>query len=332
MASGHKRIAADNDRHDVRMDGVFFFRTAMNAPFVKALDPGNFSYCVMVRSGGVRLETDFPTRMEVELCEGDAVAVSGLAPHTIASLAAPKRRDPDRFEQQPMTREPTLPGVDLVIGVAPNEALALGSLMMGPIIIRAAEQPDLSRRLWRAVEMLEDEYGDESWIDRNLVIRRLAEIVLVNMSRAYLAQHQAASYAPAPEVANRQVLRAVTAFFAAPEKAWTLPDLAKAAGMSRTRFAESFKAVTGQTPKRIISRMRLTAIARKLASAALSVETAAAEAGYGSSAAFVRAFQREFGETPARWRRMRRGAEASPPQATARRARKQSRKTRREAR
>jgi AraC-like DNA-binding protein len=51
--------------------------------------------------------------------------------------------------------------------------------------------------------------------------------------------------------------------------------------------------------------MRLTAIARRLASAALSVETAAEEAGYRSSAAFVRAFQRQFGETPARWRRER---------------------------
>ncbi len=75
--------------------------------------------------------------------------------------------------------------------------------------------------------------------------------------------------------------------------------------MSRTRFAEEFKLVTGQTPARIISRLRLTAIARRIASLSLSVEAAAEEAGYSSSAAFVRAFQREFGETPARWRRAR---------------------------
>ena len=75
--------------------------------------------------------------------------------------------------------------------------------------------------------------------------------------------------------------------------------------MSRTRFAEEFKLVTGQTPARIVSRLRLTAIARRIASTTLSVETAAEEAGYSSSAAFVRAFHREFGETPARWRRGR---------------------------
>jgi AraC-like DNA-binding protein len=131
--------------------------------------------------------------------------------------------------------------------------------------------------------------------------------MLVNMMRAALAQRRAVPGAAPREPANRQVLKAITAFFGAPEKAWTLPALAKAAGMSRTRFAESFKLVTGQSPKRVISRMRLTAIARRLASAALSVESAAEEAGYGSSAAFVRAFQREFGETPARWRRGRLG-------------------------
>jgi AraC-like DNA-binding protein len=75
--------------------------------------------------------------------------------------------------------------------------------------------------------------------------------------------------------------------------------------MSRTRFAEEFKLVTGQTPGAIIARLRLTAVARRLTSERLSVEAAAEAAGYASAAAFVRAFQRAFGETPAHWRRRR---------------------------
>lgn len=75
--------------------------------------------------------------------------------------------------------------------------------------------------------------------------------------------------------------------------------------MSRTRFAEEFKIVTGQTPGRIITRMRLTAVAQRMANERLSVETAAEAAGYSSAAAFVRALQRAFGETPAHWRRRR---------------------------
>jgi AraC-like DNA-binding protein len=310
-----KQKPLDDIRHDVRMDGVSFFRTRIDGPFVKSLDPGNFSYCVMVRSGRIRVETDFPVRTEIEVGAGDTVAVSGLAPHTLSSSLAPKAKTPGRFEREQLDRNATKADVELVIGTAPNESLALGSLMVGPIVVRAREQPGLSRRLWRAVEMLEDEYADESWIDRNLVIRRLAEIMLVNMSRALLAHRESLPGEARGEIADAQVMKAITAFFSAPGKAWTLPDLARAAGMSRTRFAETFKLVTGQTPKRIISRMRLTAIARRLSSAALSVERAAEEAGYGSSAAFVRAFQREFGETPARWRRQQ---TARPPVAPSR--------------
>ena len=194
--------------------------------------------------------------------------------------------------------------VDIVLGVAPNEALALGSLIMGPTFVGRAEHPDLSRRLWRAVDMLEDEYADEAQIDRNLVIRRLAETMAINYSRRAFADRRS-PVAPPLEPPHPQLMLSINAFLRAPEKAWTLADLAKAAGMSRTRFAEEFKLVTGQTPARIVSRLRLTTIARRIETTALSVEAAAEQAGYSSSAAFVRAFQREFGETPARWRRGR---------------------------
>jgi len=316
----------DNVRHDVRMDGVYFFRTCIDGNFVNALEPGNFSYCVMVRRGRLRVETDFPVHSAIEVCAGDAIAVSGLAPHVFASNTSPKGEPLGRFDRQPVTCDSSGRSVELIIGVAPNETLALGSLMVGPIVVRAAQQPGLSRRLWRAVEMLEDEYSDEAWMDRNLVIRRLAEIMLVNMTRALLAHRASLPGETHSGNADAQVMKAITAFFSAPGKVWTLPALARAAGMSRTRFAETFKLVTGQTPKRVISRMRLTAIARRLANAALSVGTAAEEAGYSSSAAFVRAFQREFGETPARWRRERAARSPASSRGKTGRIRQRSRK------
>ncbi|MFI4934989.1 MAG: helix-turn-helix domain-containing protein [Caulobacterales bacterium] len=307
----HQPSASDHARHDVRMDGVYFFRTAVDGAFVKVLEPGNFSYCVMVGTGRLRLETDFPKAPEIDLGAGDGVSISGLAPHAFRSIGAQHAEKPGRFEPLSLNSDERAGEVELIVGVAPSEQLALGSVLIGPIVVRPSEHPDLSRRLWRAVEMLEDEYADDSWIDRNLVIRRMAETMLINMSRRVFADRQAPVRDPARVPATRQILHAVNAFFAAPERAWTLGDLAKTAGMSRTRFAEEFKLATGETPGRIIVRLRLTAAARRLASAALSVEAAAAEAGYGSSAAFVRAFQREFGETPARWRRLRADRDAS---------------------
>ena len=295
----------DNPRHDVRMDGVHFVRASADGDFAKSLEPGNYSYCVMVQTGRLLFEIGFPVYREIALGVGDAVAVSGLAPHLFRSVDAAAAVSPDRFDRRPLTESGGRGAVELILGIAPDEGLALGSLMVGPIVVKRDEHPDLSRRLWRAVEMLEDEYADDSWIDRNLVIRRLAEIMLVNMSRRVFAGHGVDAVDGSRIAANRQLLQAINAFFAAPGRTWTLGDLARAAGMSRTRFAEAFKLATGQTPGRIISRMRLTAVARRFAVDAVSVEAAAGDAGYSSSAAFIRAFQREFGETPARWRRRR---------------------------
>ena len=296
-------IPSDLPRHDIRMDGVYFVRGSAETASVSALEPGSFSYCVMVRRGQMRLETDFPVNRAFELGPGDAIAISGLAPHAFRTVdAGAEATSP--FEMRAMSAPDRGRTVDIVLGVAPNEALALGSLIMGPTFVGRAEHPDLSRRLWRAVDMLEDEYADEAQIDRNLVIRRLAETMAINYSRRAFADRRS-PVAPPLEPPHPQLMLSINAFLRAPEKAWTLADLAKAAGMSRTRFAEEFKLVTGQTPARIVSRLRLTTIARRIETTALSVEAAAEQAGYSSSAAFVRAFQREFGETPARWRRGR---------------------------
>lgn len=297
-------VRGDVPRHDVRMDGVYFVRAAAGAGGAHALELGSYSYCVMLRRGRLWLETDFPFARTFALGPGDAIAISGLAPHVFRAPGAGASVCAMPFDLRPMTAADPGHEVDIVLGVAPIEALALGCLIIGPVFVGRAEHSDLSRRLWRAVEMLEDEYADDAEIDSNLVIRRLAETMAINYSRRAFADRRAPLHAP-PEPPHPRLIQAINAFLRAPEQPWTLADLAKAAGMSRTRFAEEFKLVTGQTPARIVSRLRLTAIARRIATAALSVEAAAEEAGYSSSAAFVRAFQREFGETPARWRRRR---------------------------
>ncbi|WP_374345449.1 helix-turn-helix domain-containing protein [Phenylobacterium sp.] len=309
-------LTSDVGRNDVRMDGVYFVRAAAQAGEVKALDAGALSYCVMVRRGRLRLETDFPVNRAFELGPGDAVAMSGFAPHTFRTPGAAADQPVSGFELRAVSDADPGGEVDIFLGVAPSEFLALGSLVWGPTFVSAAEQPDLSRRLWRTVEMLEDEYADEAQIDRSLVIRRLAETMAINFSRSAFADRRTPDE-PLAEPPHPRLIRAINAFLQTPHQPWSLADIAKAAGMSRTRFAEEFKLVTGETPARVFSRLRLTAIARRMASSGLSVEAAAEEAGYSSAAAFVRAFQREFGETPARWRRAREGRDAGQSPVTA---------------
>ena len=82
-----------------------------------------------------------------------------------------------------------------------------------------------------------------------------------------------------------------------------MAELASAAGMSRTNFAERFRKVAGAPPLAYLSRWRMVLAQRALRDPDVRVGDLAAELGYGSESAFSNAFKREIGESPLHYRR-----------------------------
>jgi AraC-like DNA-binding protein len=78
--------------------------------------------------------------------------------------------------------------------------------------------------------------------------------------------------------------------------------------MSRSVLAERFRHYLGEPPMTYLSRWRLQLGARMLRSTSYSVARIAGEVGYESESAFNRAFKREFGAPPARFRRRAKSA------------------------
>ena len=72
--------------------------------------------------------------------------------------------------------------------------------------------------------------------------------------------------------------------------------------MSRTSFAERFRAVAGVPPLTYLTRWRILLAQRALRTDTTSVGTLAADLGYASESAFSTAFKREVGESPLRYR------------------------------
>jgi AraC-like DNA-binding protein len=85
---------------------------------------------------------------------------------------------------------------------------------------------------------------------------------------------------------------------------WTVAELARETGLSRTVFSERFRHFLGEPPMTYLTRWRLRLGERGLVSTSRSVAQIAIEAGYESEAAFNRAFKRQYGVPPARYRKI----------------------------
>jgi AraC-like DNA-binding protein len=83
--------------------------------------------------------------------------------------------------------------------------------------------------------------------------------------------------------------------------AWTLEELGREAGLSRSLLAERFVSFVGQPPIQYLTQWRMQTAAGLLANGSL-VRSVALEVGYDSEAAFSRAFKKSLGIPPAVWR------------------------------
>jgi AraC family transcriptional regulator len=92
----------------------------------------------------------------------------------------------------------------------------------------------------------------------------------------------------------------------------SLDDLAEVACFSPFHFHRIYRGVTGETVEETVRRLRMHRAAYELNATALAMERVARRAGYGSGAAFSRAFKLQHGVAPSSYRRTR-GAMAARP-------------------
>lgn len=79
-------------------------------------------------------------------------------------------------------------------------------------------------------------------------------------------------------------------------------DLARAAAFSPWHFHRVFHALTGETPASYLRKRRFAEICRRLCATDASLAALALDCGFGSQATFTRAFTREIGVSPGRYR------------------------------
>jgi transcriptional regulator GlxA family with amidase domain len=135
------------------------------------------------------------------------------------------------------------------------------------------------------------------------MLAKLSEVFFAEMLRRYqreLPPRQIGWLAGARDPAVGKALTLIHHRHAHP---WTIPELAREVGVSRTVLSERFRHFLASTPMAYLTRWRLQLGAGALTSTSHSVAQVASDVGYESEAAFNRAFKREYGLPPARYRR-----------------------------
>jgi AraC-like DNA-binding protein len=140
---------------------------------------------------------------------------------------------------------------------------------------------------------------------RAALISKLTEALFIETLARYLDRLPPDRTGWLAGARDEVVGRALAAFHRDPAAAWTLAEVAKEAGASRTVLAERFQRFLGQPPLAYLARWRLALAARLLDTTDRTALQVALEVGYESEAAFNRAFKREFELPPGRYRRRR---------------------------
>jgi len=134
------------------------------------------------------------------------------------------------------------------------------------------------------------------------LLAKLAELLFIEVLRQYVHEtdNQAGWLAG---LRDRVVGGALNALHQRPCHDWTLAELARAAGTSRSVLAERFQQLVGVSPMQYLTQWRMVMAANLLRSSNTPLSRVAEEVGYQNDTSFSRAFRREYGLPPAAWRR-----------------------------
>jgi AraC-like DNA-binding protein len=140
----------------------------------------------------------------------------------------------------------------------------------------------------------------------DVILARLSEVLFVEALRCYVESLPAEQRGWLAGLRDPHVGKGLKLLHGDSARAWTVDELAREVGCSRSILAERFTHYVGQPPIQYLTKWRLTLAASQLRSKGSSLARIAERFGYDSEAAFNRAFKREFGMPPAQWRRRQR--------------------------
>jgi len=312
----------------VRLEGALFFNAEFSAPWcVRASSASEIAHYLSPRAGHLvlyhfltegRAYARLPNGDREELAAGDIVMFPHGDAHLLGNGGAVKP-----MEMLPTFSKNLTGGLKLarfggggevtrfVCGFLACEPRLSEVFLSGlPQIIRVNVAKEATGQWLEHSIRFSVQQVAESTAGSSIVLARLSEVLFVETLRRYINEMPPDQVGWLAGVRDATIGQALALLHKEPSREWTISNLARSVGSSRSRFAEHFRHFLGASPMAYLAQWRLRLGAQILQSTEQSVAEVAAAVGYGSEAAFNRAFKREFDCPPAQFRRRQHAASA----------------------
>jgi AraC-like DNA-binding protein len=250
----------------------------------------------------------------IGLAAGDIALIRRHAPHALADDPASSLWDADYASHVPADHWPAdgsaldpATGGTVILGGTYDLAGARAHPLFAdlPDVVHLPARVGVASELRTIVDLLGAEL-DRDLPGTSAATPALLDLLLLYALRAWFeAPHAPSGWARASrDPALSIALRLIRDH---PQHSWTVAELAGRCNLSRAAFARRFTELTGQPPLTHLTWWRMTLAARLLRAGDYPLSTIAERAGYSNEYAFSKAFRRELGVAPSRYR-----AEAQP--------------------
>ncbi|HEX2010603.1 MAG TPA: AraC family transcriptional regulator [Roseateles sp.] len=267
---------------------------------VRYSDFGQPSFCVLLE-GRCRLAVDGHEAITLEA--GDFVLLPETPGFTLSGFEAvtPLRIDPRtapvpegevRHGEQHGPADVRLLGGFFMFD-SPDAAL-LVSLLPALMHVRGVERLSVLVRLI-------DEEARAQRSGQDLVLARFVEVLLIEALRSTSGDDAPPGLLRG--LADARIAQAMRGIHGDPARAWTVPQLAAEAALSRSAFFERFLRTVGQPPMEYLLAWRMAVAKALLRRRDLGIAEVAERVGYGSASTFSTAFSRHVGQPPGRYAR-----------------------------
>ena len=307
----------------VRLTGAAFFDVVAKAPWV-AEQPGPEMILPKILPGAehmIAYHVVTEGRCFANIIGGEPIAVKA------GEVIVFTRGEPHVMSSSPgMRADPFAPGVidaatrgqlpffinfggrgptsaKLVCGFLACDAQPFNPLLENlPPVIKAGDPNAgwLGQLIRQAMmESVDKRAGGES------VLAKLSELMFIEVVRRHLEALPPEQTGWLAGLRDPFVGKALSLLHGGPMQNWTLEELAKQVGASRSLLAERFTDLVGIPPMQYLAKWRMQIASELLTGGSAKVATVAVEIGYASEAAFSRAFKKMVGMSPSAWRRRR---------------------------